>query len=303
MINTTGTLLNLKARAGFALLNFIFLIVLSWFFMVLPFNAPALFSVSGVFLRAACAAENTAVKNEISSDSALELKSEEKAGRSGEKVFKEKTAKITWFGHSMFLIEFESARILIDPFSDIGYPMPLRPINCDICIVSHKHTDHSNLNLAGGAYALKDSEGFSNVRGVGVNMIKSYHDRKLGADRGINYISVFDYDNVRFAHLGDLGAYDDQLLKSLGRVDVLMIPVGGYYTIDAYDAWEIIRYLNPKIILPMHYKTGKLSAKNPIDTAEKFISGRSNIEYFENGSCEIKLNDLPKEQMIYMFKL
>jgi len=215
----------------------------------------------------------------------------------------EKTVKITWFGHSMFLIEFESARVLIDPFSDIGYPMPLRPIICDICIVSHKHADHSNLNLAGGAYALKDSEGFSNAGGIGVDMIKSYHDRKLGADRGINYISVFNCGNVRFAHLGDLGSYDDKLLKSLGRVDVLMIPVGGYYTIDAYDAWEIVRYLGPKIIFPMHYKTEKLDSKIPIDTAEKFISGRGNIEYFENGSCEIKLNDLPKEQMIYMFRL
>ncbi len=300
MTNTAMAHLKLKIPGGsqfFGMAFFSVRLCISMFFI------PALFLVSCFFLQTAYAEENISVKNEKFQDAALKVKPEEKTGSASEKTFEEKTAKITWFGHSMFLIEFESARILIDPFSDIGYPMPIRPIHCDICIVSHKHADHSNLNLAGGAYALKDSEGFSNVRGVGVNLIKSYHDRKLGADRGINYISVFDYDNVRFAHLGDLGAYDDQLLKSLGRVDVLMIPVGGYYTIDAYDAWEIIRYLNPKIILPMHYKTEKLNPKNPIDTAEKFISGRRNIIYFENGSCEIKLNDLPKEEMIYMFNL
>lgn len=300
MKNIKRTFYNFSVPAGISFLLVAFFSLLLCFFI---FFIPALFLVSGIFLQAACAEENISVKNEKSHDDVLQVKSEEKTGLSGEKFIKERTAKITWFGHSMFLIEFESARILIDPFSDIGYSMPMRPIICDICIMSHKHPDHSNLNLAGGAYALKDSEGFTNVRGVGVNLIKSYHDRKLGADRGINYISVFDYDNVRFAHLGDLGSYDDKLLKSLGRVDVLMIPVGGYYTIDAYDAWEIIRYLNPKIILPMHYKTEKLSPKNPIDTVEKFVSGRRNIMYFENGSCEIKLNDLPKEEMIYMFNL
>lgn len=220
-----------------------------------------------------------------------------------EKRSGERTARMTWFGHSMFLIEFESVKILFDPYSDVGYPMPLRPISCDICVLSHKHADHSNLNIVGGAYALKDSEGVSNLCGVNLNLIKSFHDRKMGADRGINHISVFEYDGVRFAHLGDLGAYDDALLKSLGRIDVLMIPVGGYYTIDAYDAWEIVRGLNPKIIIPMHYKTDKLDPKIPIDTVDKFISGRSNLTYFDGGSCEIKLNDLPKEEAIYLFKL
>lgn len=227
----------------------------------------------------------------------------EVSGGPGGKKSGERTARITWFGHSMFLVEFESVKILFDPYSDIGYPLPPRPVICDICVVSHKHADHSNMNIVGGAYTLKDSEGVSNICGVNLNLIKSFHDRKMGADRGVNHISVFEYDGVRFAHLGDLGAYDDALLKSLGRIDVLMIPVGGYYTIDAYDAWEIVRGLNPKIIIPMHYKTEKLDPKIPIDTADKFISGRSNLAYFEGGSCEIKLNDLPKEESIYLFKL
>ncbi len=215
----------------------------------------------------------------------------------------EKKVKIIWYGHSMFRLDFIDLKILIDPYSDIGYPLPLRPIECDVCIVSHAHPDHCNLNIAGGAYSLINSEGVFNARGITVNMIKSYHDRKCGADRGINYISVFEYDNVRFAHLGDLGAYDDGLLKSLGRIDVLMIPVGGYYTIDAYDALEIVRILNPAIVIPMHYKTEKLDKKIPVDTADKFLSGRSNVVYFDNGSCEVKLNSLPREEVTYIFKL
>ncbi|OQA78512.1 MAG: metal-dependent hydrolase [bacterium ADurb.Bin243] len=229
--------------------------------------------------------------------------SEEVQSVLNERTVQKNTAKITWFGHSMFLIEFETVKILFDPYSDIGYPLPVRPISCDILSVSHKHQDHSNLSIAGGAYTLKDSEGVSNICGLSVNMIKSFHDRKKGEDRGVNFITVFDYDNVRFAHLGDLGAFDDELLKTIGRVDVLMIPVGGYYTIDAYDAWEIIRYLTPKIIIPMHYKTEMLDKKIPIDTADKFISGRPGVKYFEDGSCEINLRQLPREEVIYLFKL
>lgn len=213
-----------------------------------------------------------------------------------------RNVKITWFGHSMFLLEFAETKVLIDPYSDIGYPLPIRPIYCDICIVSHKHLDHSNLNLAGGPYALLNEEGRSSVRGVNFNLIKSYHDRKKGADRGENLVSVFEFDNVRFAHAGDIGAFDEELIKKIGRIDVLMVPVGGCYTIDAYEAWELIRYLNPKIIIPMHYKTDRLEKKNPIDPIDKFISGRTNIVEISSGSCEINLLDMPKQETIYFFK-
>lgn len=213
-----------------------------------------------------------------------------------------KTIKMRWFGHAMFLIELNDARILIDPFSDIGYPMPKDPIRCDACVVSHGHADHNNLKLAGGAYTLKNSEGSVNIHGINIIQIKTFHDRKNGKDRGTNLISIFEYDNFRMAHMGDIGSLlSDEDIKKIGRVDAVMIPVGGYYTVDAYDAWEILRRLSPRIIIPMHYKTPMLDPKNPIDTIDKFVSGHSNVTRLSGDTYEIDITDIPRADAIIQF--
>lgn len=213
------------------------------------------------------------------------------------------TIKITWFGHSMFLVELNNIKVVFDPFSDIGYPMPYKPILCDICITSHNHFDHTNTKLLSGAYVLRNSEGEFNDCGLNIKMIKSFHDKNFGKERGINLVSIITYNGIKIAHLGDLGSFDNQLINELNKVDILMIPIGGYYTIDSNDAWELIRNISPKIIIPMHYKTTYLDSKFPIDTIDKFISGRNNIVSIESNSCEIKLNSLPKTEQIYLFKI
>ncbi|HNY11315.1 MAG TPA: MBL fold metallo-hydrolase, partial [Candidatus Wallbacteria bacterium] len=166
----------------------------------------------------------------------------------------------------------------------------------------HGHADHNNTNLAAGAYALKNSEGASNIHGINIRQIKTFHDKKNGKDRGPNLISIFEYDNFRLAHMGDIGTLlSDEEIKKIGRIDAIMIPVGGYYTVDAFDAWEIIRRLSPRIIIPMHYKTPRLDPKNPIDTVDKFIAGRSNLTKLSGSTYEIDISSIPKEETIVLF--
>jgi len=213
-----------------------------------------------------------------------------------------KSIKMKWFGHAMFLLELNDTKILIDPFSDIGYPMPKDPVRCEACVVSHGHADHNNTKLAGGAYTLKNTEGTVNIHGINIIQLKTFHDKKNGKDRGPNLISIFEYDNFRMAHMGDIGTLlSDEDIKKIGRLDAIMIPVGGYYTVDAYDAWEIIRRLSPKIVIPMHYKTPQLDPKNPIDTIDKFVSGHSNITKLSSSTYEIDILNLPKEDVIIQF--
>jgi len=212
-----------------------------------------------------------------------------------------RTLKIQWFGHAMFRVEFGDSIFLFDPFSDIGYPMPSLPIRCDACIVSHGHFDHNNTKLAGGAFVTLDTEGVQTVRATKVTQIKSFHDKKDGRERGWNLITVLEFDNFRIAHLGDLGQVpDDDIIKRMGKIDILMIPIGGFYTIDAFDAWETIRLISPKVVIPMHYKTDRV--KLPIADASQFLAGRKNLVKFESSETSIDLSNMPKEETIWLFK-
>ena len=162
---------------------------------------------------------------------------------------------ITYYGHSQFLLEGEDGyRLFTDP-SEIGYPMCEDAVDC--ATGSHGHHDHNAVGSLQGAPRVIDRAGEYGVsRGVTVTAIDSVHDERGGALRGNNLIIRIDMDGLSIVHLGDQG---DQLteaqVKALGRVDVLLIPVGGYYTVDAVGAAAIARALNPAVILPMHYKT------------------------------------------------
>ncbi len=162
---------------------------------------------------------------------------------------------ITYYGHSQFLIESgDGFRLFTDP-CDIGYPICGETV--DAVTVSHGHHDHNAVGILKGAPRVIDKAGECAVApGVTVRAIDSAHDERGGALRGRNLIMRIAMDDLVIAHLGDLG---DQMtreqLLSLGRVDLLMIPVGGYYTVDAPGAAAIVRALKPAVVLPMHYKT------------------------------------------------
>lgn len=177
---------------------------------------------------------------------------------------------ISWFGHSCFRIESKDGSILIDPFSkEIG----LRPpkIKDDLVLVTHQHFDHNNTEGAEPGTFIIEGPGEYEKQGVAVRGIFSYHDNSEGKERGINTIYCLKTEDIKVCHLGDLGQdkLTDEQVEAIGDIDILMIPVGGNYTIGAKQATGVITQIEPKIIIPMHYKVPGLTVD--IDGPEKFL--------------------------------
>ena len=177
---------------------------------------------------------------------------------------------ITWFGQSCFRIETKEGSILIDPFSpDIG----LRPpkIKDDLVLVSHEHYDHNNIEGAGSETFIVRTPGEYEKNGIAVLGIRSFHDKSEGKERGPNTIYVIKSEDMTVCHLGDLGQekLTEQQVEEIGDVDILMIPVGGNYTINHKEAVGVISEIEPKIVIPMHYKVKGL--ESDIESADKFV--------------------------------
>jgi L-ascorbate metabolism protein UlaG (beta-lactamase superfamily) len=160
--------------------------------------------------------------------------------------------RIKWLGHACFLIETaDGTRIVTDPFNEeVGYPLPA--VEAEIVTVSHQHFDHNAVAV---------------VRGR--PHVSTFHDAEQGAKRGANVVFVIEADGLRICHLGDLGhLLNEEQLRRIGRVDVLLVPVGGTFTIDAGQAAETVAALRPRIAVPMHYKTDYINF--PITGLEDF---------------------------------
>ncbi|NLW91823.1 MAG: MBL fold metallo-hydrolase [Syntrophomonadaceae bacterium] len=163
--------------------------------------------------------------------------------------------KITWLGHASFLIESGNHRIVTDPFAErVGYPIYTGKV--DIVTVSHDHYDHNAVELLQGQPQVVNKSGNFLVDGVEISGLDTWHDKKQGNERGHNTIFKIMTEGLSILHLGDIGhVLPPELVASLGRVDILMVPVGGKYTVDAGEAYSIAEMINPKIIIPMHFQT------------------------------------------------
>lgn len=179
---------------------------------------------------------------------------------------------ILYHGHSEFLLESAAGfSLLTDPYdAHVGYPMGEYP--CDAVTVTHSHGDHSFTQKALGAPAIVDSAGVWQVSpDVHVTAIPGWHDDAKGAKRGPNLLMKIEMDGLTLCHLGDLGCLPDPMqVRALGKIDVLMIPVGGYFTMDAETAKKTVDLLRPRIVIPMHYKT-KANGDWPIAGPEAFL--------------------------------
>jgi L-ascorbate metabolism protein UlaG (beta-lactamase superfamily) len=210
---------------------------------------------------------------------------------------------IKYLGHATFVITSDTGlKIITDPYEtspDLTYGEITE--SADIVTVSHYHHDHGNVAAVRGSPEVVSQAGRSKARGIEVKGIASYHDEAGGSLRGDNIIFCFEVDGIRVCHLGDLGhLLDDKQVKEIGSVDILLIPVGGYYTIDAQAATQVCNQLQPKVILPMHYKTEK--GLPEIAGVDGFLSGKANIRRLDTSQVEFKPGELPATSQIIVLK-
>ncbi|MBI4277692.1 MAG: MBL fold metallo-hydrolase [Armatimonadetes bacterium] len=214
--------------------------------------------------------------------------------------------KITYLGHSCFLLETRAGtRVLIDPYDDkVGYPVPR--VAADVVVLTHEHGDHAYVEMATGSpkvvRGLKEggqehARVAETVKGVKMSTVHTYHDENKGAQRGRNAMVLFEADDVKVLHAGDLGHdLDDAAVKAAAGADVLMIPVGGHYTIDAKMADVVIGRLRPRAVIPMHFKT-EVNAGWPISTIDAFLAGKTHVKRVGHG---VEVKDLPAQPEVWV---
>ncbi len=211
--------------------------------------------------------------------------------------------KIKWVGDASFLITSEAgAKIITDPYGTVQ-GVKYAPIKeaADIVTMSHDHFDHNAVSSIAGKPDLVKGIGAKNVKGIQFKGIASYHDDSGGKQRGANTIFCFAVDEIKICHLGDLGhLLSDGQLKEIGDVDLLLVPIGGYFTIDAGIATQICNELKPKVAVPMHYKTPELDF--PVAGVDDFLSGKKKVKRLASSEAEFKAGTLPTEPEILVLK-
>ncbi len=207
--------------------------------------------------------------------------------------------KLRWLGHSCFLLTAsDGTKIATDPFNEtVGYLPPT--VSADFVTVSHEHFDHNSVRAIDGKPRTIKGPGEHKAGKHKVIGVESFHDESMGAKRGQNTIFVLEIDGMRLAHLGDLGhLLTEKQLEAMGQIDVLMIPVGGTYTIDAPQAVEVMRQLSPKVTIPMHYKTEVLSL--PLSPVDDFLK-LAKLPYRKQGTTtEMLPGGLPQRPEIFV---
>jgi len=207
--------------------------------------------------------------------------------------------KVRWLGHASFLVTAQDGtRWLSDPYEDsIGYMMP--PIDPDFVTISHPHFDHASLQAIIGYPPVFDRRGSVHFRGHHVRGVLTYHDAMGGERWGDNVAFVVEFAGIRLAHLGDLGHVLTHYQRAeLRAVDVLMIPVGGTYTLDAAGAIEVVKQLEPRIIIPMHYRTAEVVF--PLEGVEMFANRWPRTIFHQGSTLEISQAMLGGESQVHV---
>ncbi len=195
---------------------------------------------------------------------------------------------LRWLGHSSFrLTESTGTAVVTDPYHPyIGITLP--DVQADLVTLSHKHDDHNNSEAVKGSPIVLDEAGAFEVKGIHVSAVSVKHDGENGALRGDNLIFKFRIDGVEVCHMGDIGEEcTPELVDAIGTVNVLLIPVGGNYTIDGEQAKEYVDRLMPDIVIPMHYKTKGIDID--IDKADDFLKEFDDevVEYLDTDNFDI----------------
>jgi L-ascorbate metabolism protein UlaG (beta-lactamase superfamily) len=210
--------------------------------------------------------------------------------------------KIKYYGHSSFKLTTDTGvRVIFDPYQSGAFDGALSygkiTDEADIVLTSHDHDDHNYTGSIQGIFACISKAGAYEVKGVKIKGVPTHHDGSKGKERGHNLVFVVEADGMFVAHAGDLGhTLDNDTLQEIGRVDVLLVPVGGFFTVDAQEAAKVMNDLKPAVTIPMHFKTEKVGF--PIARVDEFTGGRKNVSAAGGSELEITKNTLPKNAEI-----
>lgn len=208
---------------------------------------------------------------------------------------------ITWLGHSAFKLQGKNSAglvtVITDPFHPEKIGLKLPRLEADIVTISHGHDDHNNAEAVKGDPRIITEAGEYETKEVFIQGVPSYHDDKKGAERGSNIIYRFEMDDLSVTHLGDLGTeLDNKQLEGLEGTDILLIPVGGVYTIDAQKAVTVINQIEPRIVIPMHYDVPGLKISNKLGSLDTFIRAIG-VKPRQEEKLKISKKDLPQDNM------
>ncbi|NRT75479.1 MBL fold metallo-hydrolase [Clostridium beijerinckii] len=182
--------------------------------------------------------------------------------------------QIKWFGQSCFMITSQSGiKVLTDPYKKmLGYKLP--EMEADIVSTSHNHSDHNNINIVKSSFIHINESGNFLEHGIEIKGVQTFHDKTSGSKRGKNTIYNFKIDDINICHCGDLGhLLNSEQIEKIGNVDILLLPVGGLATLNAVDAVQVMKQLDPTIVIPMHYRTKALGIVGYVfGKVDKFIS-------------------------------
>lgn len=213
--------------------------------------------------------------------------------------------KVKWYGHAAFYLASEKGlRLIVDPYEPGGFggAISYGPITdeADVVLVSHDHADHNYIKGILGKPQVIKGKGTHHYNDLEIKGIPAFHDDGKGSQRGENTIFCFTLDEIKVCHLGDLGhiPYEEQL-RQIGEVDLLLIPVGGVYTIDPAQASKTVEKIRPKMAIPMHFKTPRCGF--PLATVEEFIKGK-NFKTLQASELQISRKDLPENLEIIVLQ-
>ncbi len=211
-----------------------------------------------------------------------------------------KIMDINWYGQSMFRFKGKTTTVVIDPYNPqmLGLK-PLKEIESSLVLVSHHHPDHDYVQAVVDHPMIIDGPGEYEISGISIIGVQTYHDMNKGAQRGTNTVYNVEIDGINVVHLGDLGhILSEEDISGIGNVDILLIPVGGNYTINAEDAAKIVAQLEPKIVIPMHYKFDDL--KLEIDSVEPFLKEMGVEGLTPSPKLTISREKLPGETQVIL---
>lgn len=209
--------------------------------------------------------------------------------------------EISWLGHSCFRLRSRETTVVTDPPArSSGYT--ISSLSADVITVSHQHPGHNAVQSCAGNPRIIDGPGEYEVAGVLIDGVWTYHDANQGRERGRNTAYVIEMEDLRVCHLGDLGHIPTaEQTEAMSDIDILLTPVGGHSTIDAAAAAEVVSLLEPKLVIPMHYRTGLSTAE--LDPLDPFLKQMGLAEVSPQSRLTVTASNLPAQTQVVVLDL